>query len=85
MKTFRGFRVFVFTYRAKNENAELAESFQNMPYRNLDFINVKQRASKFTKMPRAISQLDLFSIFIWANEIFCFLFDKNFLFENKFK
>ena len=48
MKTFHGFRVFVFTYRAKNENAELAESFQNMPYRNLDFTNVKERASKFT-------------------------------------
>ena len=46
--TFRGFRVSVFTYRVKNENAELAESFQNMPYRNLDFINVKQKASKFT-------------------------------------
>ena len=54
MKTFRGFRIFVFTYRAKNENVELAQSFQNMPYRNLDFINIKQRASKFTKMPRAI-------------------------------
>ena len=48
MKTFREFRAFVFTYRAKNENPELAGSFQNMPYRNLDFIKVKQRASKFT-------------------------------------
>ena len=48
MKTFRGFHVFVFTYKAKKENAELAVSFQNMPYRNLDFINVKQRPSKFT-------------------------------------
>ena len=25
--TFRGFRVFIFRYRVKNENAELAESF----------------------------------------------------------
>ena len=41
MKTFRGFLVFVFMYMAKNENAESAKSFQNMPYRNLDFINVK--------------------------------------------
>ena len=48
MKTFRKFHVFVFTYRAKNKNAELVESFQNMPYRNLDFINVNQRASEFT-------------------------------------
>ena len=48
MKTSLGFRVFIFTYRAKNENVELAESFQNMPYRNLGFINVKQRVPKFT-------------------------------------
>ena len=47
MKTFREFRVFVFTYRAKNKNTELAENSQNM-YCNLDFINVKQRALKFT-------------------------------------
>ena len=47
-KTFRGFRVFVFRYRAKNEDAEFVENFQNMPYPNLDFINVKLRASKFT-------------------------------------
>ena len=52
MKTFRGFHVFVFTYRAKNENAELAEGFQNMPHGNLDFIKVKKRASKFTQMHR---------------------------------
>ena len=31
-KTFRGFCVFVFRYRAKNKNAELAESFRNMLY-----------------------------------------------------
>ena len=48
MKTLRGFRVFIFTYRAKNKNVELAESFQNMPYLNLDFINIKERGSKFT-------------------------------------
>ena len=47
MKIFRGFHVFVFTYRAKNENVELAENFRNMWYRNLDFLNVNQRASKF--------------------------------------
>ena len=41
MKTFRGFLVFIFMHRAKNENAESAKSFQNMPYGNLDFINVK--------------------------------------------
>ena len=69
MKTFRGFCAFVFTYWATNENEELAENFQNMPYCNLDFINVNQRTSKFTKIPRAISYLDLFSIFIWANKI----------------
>ena len=81
MKTFRGFRVFVFTQRGKTENAELAESFQNMQYRNLDFINVKQRTLTFTKMRRAISQLDLFSIFTQANEIP----NANFMFEKKFK
>ena len=27
-KSFRGFGVFVFKYRVKNENAEFAESFQ---------------------------------------------------------
>ena len=31
-KTFREFRFFVFRYSAKNENAELVESFQNMSY-----------------------------------------------------
>ena len=41
MKIFRELRVFVFKHRAKNQNAESAENFQNMPYRNLDFINVK--------------------------------------------
>ena len=36
--------VFVFRYRAKNENVELARSFQIKSYPNLDFINIKQRA-----------------------------------------
>ena len=40
MKAFRGFRVFVFRDTGKNKNAELAENSQNIPFRNLDFINV---------------------------------------------
>ena len=48
MKTFHGFCVLLLTYRTKNENAELVESFENMPYRNLNFLKVKQRALKFT-------------------------------------
>ena len=54
-KTFRGFSFFVFRYSAKNENAELDESF--LIYRityNLNLINIKKkRVVKVTKLRMA--------------------------------
>ena len=45
-KSFRGLRVFVFRYRVKNENAELAESFL---YHVLFQVRIGGIGGKFSK------------------------------------
>ena len=45
-KSFRGFRVFVFRYRVKNENAEWAENFLQHVYRKCHFPISEQRSYK---------------------------------------
>ena len=72
-KTFRGFRVFVYRYRAKNENGELVERLQNMSYPNLNFINIEQRASKFTQIHSANFWLGLGSILTFGQTNFLIL------------
>ena len=42
-----------FMYRIKNKKEELAKSFQNMKFPNLNFISVQQEASKSTEIHKA--------------------------------
>ena len=55
-RSFRGFRLFVFRYRIKNENAELAENYLQHVYRKLHFPNSYQMSSKAALVHMSSSQ-----------------------------